>query len=384
MARGYGNHAPGRHGYGDALILRVSPKGKSTWTVRVKIDGKWTMRKLGNAGPSFNADHAKRKAREVLEQAHAGGLSLRSDFVKGTKINLETLGGMVTAWAEKMLKQQLWSIRHHNKTLERMEKHLAPLWGRTVSDLSRQEITRHLETIESVDTAGRMFAWTKEAMEDAVDRGRLEYCVLGRKPKTLVVPKKLRQTRPSYGNDPKKLKALFKAIRYSENVRAVRTAGQLALLTGLRLGEVTHLRVEYYNARKHALVIPREEMKEKDNWRGDYIVPLSPPALELIKELLDTAVDGWLLPGPRTGKPVTHEAIEKMFRAKTNREHCPHGSRTSLRTWALENDTPVHIADSLIDHATSKGSGEHYDQTKFTAQRKILLNKWAIVITGAK
>jgi integrase len=382
MARGYGNHSPGRHGYGDNLVLRVSPKGMSTWAVRVQIDGKWTMRKLGDAGPAFNADHAKRKAREVIEQANAGGLALRSDLIKGTRISIETLGGMSTAWADKMLKQELWTTRHHAKTLDRMEKHLAPLWPRTVSDLTRLEITRHLETIESIDAAGRMFAWIKEAMEDAVDRGRLEYCVLGRKPKTLVVPKKLRHTRPSYGNDPKKLKALFKAIRYSDNARSVRMAGQLVLLTGLRLGEVTGLRVEYYNARKYALIIPREIMKEKDPWRGDFTVPLSPPALELVQELLSTAVDGWLLPGPRTDKPVSHEGVERMFRAKSDRQHVPHGSRTSLRTWALENDTPVHIADSLIDHATSKGSGEHYDQTKFISQRKNLLNKWGELITG--
>ena len=106
MARGYGNHAPGKHGYGDNLVLRVSPKGMSTWAVRVQIDGKWTMRKLGNAGPAFNADHAKRKAREVIEQANAGGLALRSDLIKGTRISIETLGGMFTAWADKMLKQE--------------------------------------------------------------------------------------------------------------------------------------------------------------------------------------------------------------------------------------------------------------------------------------
>lgn len=382
MARGYGNHQPGKYGYGDNLILRVSPKGKSTWAVRLTVNGKATMRKLGNAGPTFNADAAKRKAREIIEQAKAGDITLRSDMIKGTRISTNTLGGMVRAWADKMLKQELWTGRHHSKTLERMEKHLAPLWGRNVSDLTRPEITRHLETIDSVDTAGRMFAWVKEAMEDAVDMGRLDYCVLGRKPKSLVVPKKKRKTRPSYGNDPKKLKALFRGIRYSDNARSVRMAGQLALLTGLRLGEVTHLRAEYYNAHKLALVIPREDMKEKDNWRGDYTVPLSSPALEIIQELLETAVDGWLLPGPRTGKPVTHEGIEKMFRAQSNREHCPHGSRTSLRTWALEIDTPVHIADSLIDHATSKGSGEHYDQTKFISQRRKLLNEWAEVVVS--
>jgi integrase len=258
-----------------------------------------------------------------------------------------------------------------------MEKHLTPLWKVKAADLTRPQITRHLETIASVDTAGRMFTWVKESLEDACDRGELDFCVLGRKPKSLTVPKSKRNTRPSYGDDVEKLSALYKAIRLSDASRSIRLAAQVVMLTGLRMGEATHLRAEYYDGENGQLVIPRTEMKEQDHWRGDFIVPLSPAAEAVIEEALETEVDGWLFPGPRTGKPVTHEGVEKLFQRLTDRQHTPHGTRASLKTWALHQGHPPIVCRSLIDHATSSGSDEHYDKTTFVPQRAEILNAWA-------
>jgi len=380
---GYGNKPPGRHGYGDGLLLQVSPKGKSTWYVRFKANGKWTMRSIGEASQTFNSTHAGRKAADLIEQAKSGEVTLRSEQVGSRKIDRGTLGGMVTHWADRMLSQGTWTERHHVKTLERMEKHLAPLWEVKTAELTRPQITRHLETIASVDTAGRMFSWVKEALEDACDRGQLEFCVLGRKPKSLTVPKSRRNTRPSYGEDVDKLTELYKAITLSDASRSIRLAGQMVLLSGLRMGEVTHLRKEYYDEKNQQLVIPRAAMKETDHWRGDFIVPLSAPAKEVVEQGVAAANgEGWLFPGPRTGKPVTHEGIEKLFQRLTNREHTPHGTRTSLKTWALHQGHSPIICRSLIDHATSSGADEHYDRTSFVPQRREILDAWAEVLTG--
>ena len=114
MARvtGYGNKSPGRHGYGDGLLLQVSPKGKSTWYVRFKVDGKWTMRSIGEAGPTLNSTHARRRAADLIEQAKGGEVFLRSEQVGTRKLNRATLGGMVTHWADRMLQQGNWTERH--------------------------------------------------------------------------------------------------------------------------------------------------------------------------------------------------------------------------------------------------------------------------------
>lgn len=374
---GYGNKPPGRHTYGDGLLLQISPKGKSVWYVRMQVNGKWTMRSIGQANQSLTVKTARQRAADLIEQAKSGDIALRSEQIGPSRLNRATLGGTVTHWANRMLKQGNWTERHHAKTLERMEKHLLPLWKEKSAELTRPQITRHLETIDSVDTAGRMFAWVKEALEDSCDRGELEFVVLGRKPKSLTVPKSKKNTRPSYGDDIGKLSALYNDIRLSDASRSIRLAGQLIILTGLRIGEVTTLKPEYYDHGNAQLVIPREEMKEKDHWRDDFIVPLSAPAVAVIEQAIETQANGWLFPGPRTGKPVTHEGIEKLFQRLTNREHTPHGTRASLKTWALHQDYPPIICRSLIDHATSTGADEHYDKTSFVPQRREILNAWA-------
>ena len=382
MARitGYGGKAPGRYGYGDGLILQVSPKGASTWYVRMSIGGKSTMRSLGKASAMLNSEAARRLAADRIAEAQEGMITLRSDQSGAKRVSRATVGGALTRWAGSQLKGAHWTQQHHDKTLGRMELHLAPLWNVRLADLTRRQAVDHLETIESVDTGGRMFSWLSEALESEVDSGRLQHSVLGKKPKSLVVSKKNKNRRPSYGKDYDKIAELYRNIRLSDNSRSVRLAGMLSLLTGLRLGEIIELRLEYYRPDIQALVIPRDKMKEKDPWRGDFTVPLSAPALVCIEEAIETQADGWLLPGPRSGKPVTHEGVEKVFRKLTDRRHVPHGTRTSLRTWALERGAAMHVADSLIDHATSKGAGEHYDMTTFIDQRRELLESWAEVI----
>ena len=376
--KGYLNKAPGTYSYGDGLTLRVSPKGVSTWSARITIGGIRTLRKLGAASPAFNTQSARRAAFEAMQAAESGKLSMGGGLVVDAGGHSATVGSLVTQWADGMLAQDRWTKRHHQKTVARIELHTSGLWRCPVAGLSRPEINRELAKIESVDTAGRVFGWIKEAFEDAVDRGDLDFCVLGRRPKAFLVTKKNKQTRKSYGTDFDKLRALYNKIRISDNARAVRQAGQISILTGLRLGEVIGLRSDYFDG--SVLLIPRAEMKEKDTWRADFTVPLSPPALEIIEESAASSVDGWLFVGPKSGRPISHEGVERMFRKFSNREHVPHGTRTSLYTWALELETPVNIADSLIDHATSKGTGGHYDQTQYIPQRTRLLEQWAELI----
>ena len=317
---------------------------------------------------------------ETIQEAESGALLIRRDPTPTDIEKAATFGALVNNWADSLLAQDRWTSRHHEKTVARIELHMAELWGRPYADLSRVEINTHLSKMESIDSAGQVFGWVKEALENAVDLGKLDFCVLGRRPKSFVVPKKHRNNRKSYGTDYPKLKALYHRIRLSDRSRSVRLAGQLSILTGLRLGEVINLHADYFDG--EALVIPRDKMKEKDTWRKDFTLPLAPPALEIINEAILVNGQGWLFPGPQTGRPISHESVEKVFRTYSNREHVPHGSRTSLYTWALELDTPLQLADSLIDHATSKGSGEHYDQTGYIPQRKKLLKEWAQLISG--
>lgn len=176
------------------------------------------------------------------------------------------------------------------------------------------------------------------------------------------------------------MRELYRAVVQSDAARSVRLAGQLVLLTGLRLGEVRQLKIEHCHAER--LIIPRQLMKTKDHWRPDFSVPLAPAAAGVIDQAVESAIDGFLFLGPRTRKPISRESVEKLFKQLSLSRHQPHGTRRSLRTYAVEVlRVPTPVANSLLDHANESGVAQHYDSAEYFEDRRSVLKSWEQLIT---
>jgi len=363
--KGYGKKEPGQYSYGAGLRLHVGKKGVSSWHFRVQSNGKDTTTIIGAA----NSHNNERWARSQIE--------LMKD---GQHVNSGTLGPAMKNWADSKLKTKRWSERHHEKTTERIKKHCGKLLEVKVSDLTRPMIVSHLETIDDIDSAGRVYSWIQECLEVLVDSGTLTFCVLGRKPQTLTLPKSAKNRQKSYEGDYEQLKELYRAIKLSDATRSVRLAGQVSILSGLRLGEIVQMRTEFVHTDR--VIIPRQLMKVKDHWRKDYQLPLLGELSIVVNEALQTAQEGWLFVNPKTNRPISLEAVEKQFRLLSQRKHVPHGSRTSLRTFALEElRVREAVAESLLDHATSDGAAQHYDVTQYYDERQEVLTAWCDLLT---
>ena len=123
-------------------------------------------------------------------------------------------------------------------------------------------------------------------------------------------------------------------------------------------------------------------MKVKDHWREDYSLPIPGELKVIIDAAVESAEQGWLFFNPRMGRPISLEAVEKQFRDLSQRKHVPHGSRTSLRTFALEElRVREAVAESLLDHATSDGAAQHYDVTQYYDERQEVLTAWCDLLT---
>ena len=362
VALGYAKKSVGKHSYGDGIYLRVTPTGVSTWVLRVREGGKDTFKRLGSASAQFPIALARAAAQDYRDGAASGDADL-------------TLGDALTEWAAAKRKAK-WTERHYEKTLARLKKHYAPLWDTPVMSLRRPDIITHLEGIDCVDSAGRCYNWLRECLETLVDRGRLEHCILGRRPETLTVPTSQRRRQPSYGADYASLAQLYAAIKHSDASRAVRHVGCLTILTGLRIGEARNLRVEYIQDDR--IVIPREAMKVKNQDLGDYQLPITQPVRDILDDALETHIDGYLFCGSRTRKPITDKAIEKLFTRLSDGAHVPHGSRTSLFTFAMETfKARKAVAQTLIDHAAVDGSDDRYHTASYLDERRAVLEAWA-------
>tara|TARA_R100000951_G_scaffold115512_2_gene123834 strand:- start:303 stop:1412 length:1110 start_codon:yes stop_codon:yes gene_type:complete len=358
--KGYGKKEPGQYSYGAGLRLHVGKKGASSWHFRIRSNGKDTTTIIGAADSQQNERWARRQI-ELMKS--------------GQQVSSSTLGPAIMDWASSKLKTKRWSDRHHEKTTERIKKHCGKLLEVKIAEITRPMIVSHLETIDDIDSAGRVYSWIKECLEVQVDRGALDYCVLGRKPETLTLPKSAKNRQKSFEADYAKVAELLRAIKLSDATRSVRLAGQLAILSGLRLGEIVQLRTEF--VLEDRVIIPRELMKVKDHWRKDYQLPIPGELKVIIDAAVESAEQGWLFFNTKMGKPITLESVEKQFRELSQRQHVPHGSRTSLRTFALEQiRVREAVAESLLDHATSDGTAQHYDVTQFYDEREEVLRSW--------
>lgn len=363
--KGYGKKEPGQYSYGAGLRLHVGKKGVSSWHFRVQSNGKDTTTIIGAA----NSQQNERWARRQIELMKSG-----------QQVSSGTLGPAIIDWASSKLKTKRWTDRHHEKTTERIKKHCGKLLEVKIAELTRPMIVSHLETIDDIDSAGRVYSWIKECLEVQVDRGALDYCVLGRKPQTLTLPKSAKYRQPSFAEDYAKVAELLRAIKLSNAMRSTRLAGQLSILSGLRLGNVVQLRTEFVHHDR--VIIPRSLMKVKDHWRTDYQLPIPGQLKVIIDEAMESAEQGWLFINTLTGKPITEEAVEKQFRELSQRQHVPHGSRTSLYTFASEElRVREAVAKSLLDHATSEGATQHYDVTQYFDERKEVLSAWCNLLT---
>lgn len=394
--RGYANKAPGKHSFGQGLILKVSPKGKSVWYARLVVQGKDTLRAIGLAGPDMSARDARLKLVDIQEQSRQGLITLRGGAPNSELAGDRVLGAIVMDFCKMMLAKQQggWGDQHYKKTVPRIKDTLGPLWTQDAESLTRADIIQHIKAGiaegKSRDTASRVFGWVSDALIEAEDSGVIKEAVLGgRRPKSLIAPKG--ESRASYGGDLAKLKQLYINLDNSDSSKVVRYAAQLLILTGLRINELLKLKTKEVDLKNSQLLIPRESMKEKARWRGKtFNVHLAPPALRMITQLVDisNAAGGeWVFLNKSGSNFITDAAIEKVYRNLTGGEHVPHGNRACLHTWAKTEDAgyPLAVARSLIDHATVMDSADKpYDYSEYIEPRKRALVEWSGIIDGGK
>ena len=382
MKKGFGGLGPGKYAMGDGLRLDVGSTGKSTWVARIRINGSYTTRKLAAAGPNCGKREARNLLGDLKARAMVGQLGPGKRRTSGTT----SLGQMMQGWAadkSNPTRSKPWSERHRDKTEARIKKALGVLWDEPMETLKLPVLNTHLVDWvmqgNSRDTAGRVWSWVREAWDEQVNIGTLEYCPMVRKPECLKVNKGNRF--PSYGNQPNKLRVLYRAIELSQRSRSVRHVGQLCILTGLRISEIRKLMVP--DVRGRDVWVPRERMKVKDARRKSphFIVPLSSAAIAIIQDALEAADGGYLFPGPRTEQPIAAEGVEKMYQALTSRAHTPHGCRTSLLSWSVEQDYNPIACKTLLDHAAFDDQTQTYADVAFLDERRKILEAWGELIT---
>lgn len=154
---------------------------------------------------------------------------------------------------------------------------------------------------------------------------------------------------------------------------------RLLILTGVRSGPLRHIHEAHID--NDIWTVPAEAMKGRHGATSDFRVPLSTEALKIIQQARRQARDGYLFPSVRKG--VISDMTMGMFMQRTGLEARPHGFRSSLRDWIAEaTETPHDIAETILGHVVGGSTHRAYRRTDFLEQRRILMERWAQLITG--
>lgn len=182
--------------------------------------------------------------------------------------------------------------------------------------------------------------------------------------------------------------------------RTAKLALRALLMTAVRQGELVKARWREVDLEKATWTIPPENRKMKkkqlDDAR-DFVVPLSPLALAVFRELKENAdkhKSPWVLPSPMHGGSAPFctltlsTACRNFFKPRTDKPSVfafeaftPHDLRRTARSYFTEKlGAEPMVAERCLGHSVGGRVFQTYDTRDYLEQRRALLDKWGVYV----
>lgn len=384
---GVKNAKPGRHVDGGGLYLLVKPPtdaakekgavaGSKSWVLRVQKDGKRRDFGLGSAADVSLAD-ARDKA-GAMRRAVRSGVDPIVEKAKARK-SVPTFKEATISCHAAMKKG--WTEGHAARWLAGMEEYAYPKLGAVrVDHVDAGLIRDMLEPIwlKIPNTARRM----RQRVGAVLDYSFAEKWRSSESP-----TRSVGRILAPHTDKPKH----FAAVPYADmpdlltNLRnGSETVGRYALmfiiLTAARSGEVRSMLWSEVDTEAALWTVPATKMKS----RREHIVPLSPPAVSVLKAmagLIEGRPHEPVFPG-RQSKPLSDMTILRVMR--TLGDATVHGFRSSFRDWASEETNFQNdVIEAALAHVNPNATERAYKRTTFFEKRRKLMEAWGSYLDGA-
>lgn len=381
---------------GDGLYLLVSPtkkpgRGKS-WRFKYFFDGKEKLLSLGSY-PEISLAEA-RSRRDQARKLIANSIDPAKERQRQKLERAEQIANTVELVAKEWLHRQEGVLAP--KTIDMIERRLAndvyPAIGSTpIADLVAREILekvlRPIEDRGTLETAHRVRGTLSQIMRYGVACGLCERdATVDLRGALKPIRRKHRPALDTDGiPDPAKVGALLRAIDGFDGSPTVKAALRLHPLVATRPGELRHAEWTEIDLDQALWSIPAGRMKMKN----PHIVPLSPQALTILRELHQITGKGtYLFPSSRsTARPISNNTLNAALRrlGYDGTEFVSHGWRAIFRTLADEVlQERIDIIEAQLAHQVSDALGRAYNRTSFLKERRALMNRWGSYLDGLK
>ena len=384
---------PGLHPDGGGLYLQVSVNGAKSWVYRFMIDGRARYMGLG-ALLAVPLAAARTKAAEARALRAVGVDPIEARNAERVKARLEAARTITFKdAAERYIEahEAGWrNAKHAAQWRSTLATYVYPVFGSlAVQDVDDAVVMKVLEPIwtTKTETASRV----RGRIESVLDWATARKFRKGDNPARWrghvenLLPKRSRVRKPKHhpalpyveiGN-------LMEALRAQEGVAG--RALEFLILTAARTGEVIRARWSEIDIEAGTWIVPAERIKGG----RDHRVPLSAPALEILKimaDLRDGDADGFVFPARRRGRPLSDMAMLKLLgRMGHDDLTTVHGLRSTFRDWAEEHTNyPNAVTEAALAHVIPDKVEAAYRRGDLFQKRRRLMNEWARFCAKAK
>ena len=275
------------------LGLRIYPSGRKAFVVSYRHKGRKRMMVLGQYGTDLTLDQARSLARENLSSIRLKEIDPLAEKARARKA--QTFDEL---WADYLSSHAKPNKKTWAEDERRYNKHVPKGWhGRKIADISKSDVRKlHADIAETAPyEANRLLALLSSIFNYAVN----SEVVPASFPNPVRGIKRRHETKRKRYLKPSELPKLIEAIDQEPNVY-VRALIWLYMLTGARRDELLARRwadVDFDEAR----------LNLSDTKSGEaQFIPLSKPAIAIIKAIPKVKENPHIFPGARKGRRLVN------------------------------------------------------------------------------
>lgn len=382
---------PGRYGDGGNLWLQVSPYGTKSWFLRYTIAG--VQREMG-LGPLHTVSIAEareraKKWRLVLLDGKDPMAVRDADRFAGAIERAKAMSFDQCAAAYIAAHRSGWKNAQH---ISQWENTLATYASPIIGNLPVALIDTGLVVkVLSQPSTDKKSLWEVKTVTATRLRGRIESILdwatvsnyrVGENPARwkghldhlLADPSKTTKKVHHPALPWQEIGEFMPNLRKQEGNAA--KALEFGILTACRSGEVRLATWDEVDLDAALWTIPAARMKAGREHR----VPLSKPALSLLKALLEQRDGDLIFQGGKRGAPLTSVTVGKCLQRMGRGDITVHGFRSTFRDWCSEsvaNSFPREVCEHALAHSLPDKTEAAYRRGDLIEKRTLLMTAWA-------
>lgn len=366
---------------GGGLYLRIKDNGGKFWVFRYMLNGKAREIGLGALHTVSLAD-AREKSSDCRKQISLGVDPLLARKEQDAKNELAKARGMtfeqcaeaymeahISSWQNE---KHIWQWRNT------MERFAYPVLGKLpVQDIDVALVMKVLEPLwnEKTETASRVRGRIESVLDWASAReyrtGENPARWRGKLENLLPAPSKIQKVVHHPALPYVDMGDFMVALRAENGIAAL--ALELVILTATRTSETILAKWSEFDLKNKVWVIPSNRMK----MRKEHRIPLSEPALKVLKRVADFKVNDYVFTNNRH-KPLSNMAMLKLVHRMGREDLTVHGFRSTFRDWCAEQTNYAReVAESALAHAVGSAVEAAYRRGDLFDKRRLLMDEWA-------